>query len=158
MNKYRTLLVITGVLVSTGLLVGGISLARTGTPAKTNVKLAELAEVHTAHLGRALKAMDAAEKAFETGDNKTAKAELELAKSLITTTHKALMEHKLPARVVNIRCPMMGTPIDPEKVPANLTRTFRGQRVAFCCAGCPMAWDRLTDTEKQTKLSAVLPE
>jgi hypothetical protein len=53
---------------------------------------------------------------------------------------------------VNTRCPIMGSPIDPAKVPANLTREFKGQKVAFCCSGCPAAWDKLTDQEKEAKL------
>ncbi|MBI5722396.1 MAG: hypothetical protein HZA50_00400 [Planctomycetes bacterium] len=57
--------------------------------------------------------------------------------------------------VVNTRCPIMSSSkIDPAKVPANLTREFKGQKVGFCCGGCPSAWDKLTDAEKETKLNA----
>ena len=56
----------------------------------------------------------------------------------------------------NVRCPIMtGSVIDPENVPADLIREFDGKKVAFCCAGCPAAWDRLTHDEKQEKLAAV---
>lgn len=59
-----------------------------------------------------------------------------------------------PVAVVNTKCPIMGTKIDPNKVPANLIREFKGQKVGFCCGGCPAAWDKLTDAEKEAKLNA----
>jgi hypothetical protein len=37
-------------------------------------------------------------------------------------------------------------------VPATLTREFKGQKVAFCCGGCPAAWDKLTDEQRRAKL------
>ena len=46
-------------------------------------------------------------------------------------------------------------PIDPAKVSSKLTRMYKGQKVAFCCAGCPATWDKLTDADKQTKLTKV---
>ena len=57
---------------------------------------------------------------------------------------------------VNDRCPVTGEAIDPAKVPADLTREFKGQKVAFCCSMCPPQWDRLSDQEKQAKLDKVL--
>ena len=54
---------------------------------------------------------------------------------------------------VNSKCPIMGKPIDPATVPANLVKDFAGQKVAFCCAGCPAAWDKLSDVEKIAKLA-----
>jgi len=56
---------------------------------------------------------------------------------------------------VNDRCPMMGSKIDLANVPADLIREYKGQKVAFCCAGCPVAWDKLGDAERQTKLDKV---
>ena len=35
---------------------------------------------------------------------------------------------------------------------SNLVRDYEGQKVAFCCAGCPAAWDQLSDADKQAKL------
>ena len=60
------------------------------------------------------------------------------------------------AQVVNARCPIMGNALDKDKVPARLTRMFEGQRVGFCCAGCPVAWDKLPDDEKRDKLSKAM--
>jgi len=57
---------------------------------------------------------------------------------------------------VNVRCPIMGTQLDLANVPEGLTRTYKGQKVAFCCAGCPTAWDKLSDAEKDAKLAKVL--
>ena len=54
----------------------------------------------------------------------------------------------------NAKCPIMGSVIDPEKVTADLTKEFKGENVAFCCAGCPAQWDKLTDAEKTAKLAA----
>ena len=57
--------------------------------------------------------------------------------------------------LANSRCPIMGSAINLDSVAANLTRDYKGQKIGFCCAGCPSAWDKLTDAEKQAKLSAV---
>jgi len=43
-----------------------------------------------------------------------------------------------------------------DTVPASLTRVHRCERVAFCCAGCPAKWDKLTDEEKDAKLREVM--
>lgn len=55
---------------------------------------------------------------------------------------------------VNTRCPIMDSPIEPAKVKPSLVREYKGQKVAFCCAGCPATWDKLSDSEKQAKLDA----
>ena len=34
---------------------------------------------------------------------------------------------------------------------------YKGHRVAFCCAGCPAMWDKLSDAEKKAKLSKAAP-
>lgn len=56
--------------------------------------------------------------------------------------------------IVNTKCPIMATAIDPKNVPDSLYREFNGQGVGFCCAGCPAAWDALPDSEKEQKLAA----
>jgi len=56
------------------------------------------------------------------------------------------------SKPVNSVCPIMGGKIDPENVKPELTRQFNGQTIAFCCAGCPAEWDKLTDEQKQEKL------
>jgi hypothetical protein len=59
-------------------------------------------------------------------------------------------------KIVNARCPIMGGKLDRENVPASLTRTFAGQKVGFCCGGCPAKWDKLSDEEKTAKLKAAM--
>ena len=61
-----------------------------------------------------------------------------------------------PTAVVNARCPIEGTKLDPAKVPADLTREHRGQKVGFCCPACPLAWDKLTDAQKDAKLAEAM--
>ena len=56
--------------------------------------------------------------------------------------------------VVNTKCPIMGSVIDTAKVTADLVTDFDGEKVAFCCAGCPDKWAALSDEEKATKLAA----
>ncbi len=55
----------------------------------------------------------------------------------------------------NTKCPiMLAKIIDPGKVTADLVKDFNGEKVAFCCAGCPAKWDELSDEDKATKLAA----
>jgi hypothetical protein len=49
----------------------------------------------------------------------------------------------------------MGGAVDPNTVPDSLTREFKGQKVGFCCGGCPGTWDKLSDAEKEAKFKAV---
>ena len=69
-------------------------------------------------------------------------------------------EHQAPpagaqmVQVTNDTCPIMGSQIDPNKVPASLTRQWQGQTIGFCCPGCPEQWDELTDEQKAQKLAA----
>jgi len=58
------------------------------------------------------------------------------------------------AQFVNTKCPIMGMAIDAAKAPAEQTREFKGQKVAFCSADCPAKWDALSDEEKAVKLAA----
>jgi hypothetical protein len=57
--------------------------------------------------------------------------------------------------VVNSKCPIMGSALD-KNVPEDLTRTFKGQKVGFCCDDCPPQWDKLFDAEKDAKLQGAL--
>lgn len=81
--------------------------------------------------------------------------ELRKVQTLVDDLQKALGEH-VKSKFINSRCPILRMPIDAASVPANLTRDYRGQKVAFCCEGCPAAWDKLPDAEKTTKLRAVI--
>jgi hypothetical protein len=98
--------------------------------------------------------------AVEAGQKTEALAAIGTAEKLVAEMHQKMTAKatapKAAAGMVNTRCPMMGSKIDPAKVPASLTREFNGRKVGFCCGGCPVAWDRLTDTQKQGKLDALL--
>jgi len=109
------------------------------------------------HLSAALKAIDAASQAVETGDKKTTLAKLVEARKFVVASREAI-EKRLTPTFINVKCPMMGTPIDPAKVPAKLTRLYKGKSVAFCCPGCPQAWDKLPDGEKPAKLVKVIAQ
>jgi len=59
-----------------------------------------------------------------------------------------------PAGVyANTVCPIMGSKINAKRVTPALVRTYKGHKVAFCCGGCPAAWDRLSDDQKAAKLA-----
>jgi len=107
-------------------------------------------------LEQAMKALDAAAAALEKDDAKGALAHVQAARKLLA----ACVEHAKAgpaAAAVNVRCPIMGKAIDPDKVPDDLTRTYHGHKVGFCCAGCLTEWDKLTDEQRHEKLGASLP-
>ena len=114
--------------------------------------LPTLQQVHARQLPGALTSIDAALKALEKGDQAAAIRYLMAARLNIQTAHVALAKHVKPT-FVNAVCPLMGSPIKPEKLTASLTREYKGQKVGFCCAGCPGAWDKLTDVQKEEKLA-----
>lgn len=66
---------------------------------------------------------------------------------------KAKLKAQQATTFINATCPIMGSPIHPTKVSANLVRDYKGQKVAFCCPGCPAQWDKLKDSQKQAKLA-----
>ena len=118
------------------------------------VETLSLDMIHSRELPIAILSIDKAAKAVESGDNKTALAELNKAQKMLITIYGALGKHVKP-QFANNRCPIMGSPINPEKVATNLIKDYKGQKVAFCCAGCPSTWDKLTDAQKQAKLPKV---
>ncbi len=97
---------------------------------------------------------DAIRKAIEhlqAGHAQAALAELKQAQKSLAVARQALGRHIAP-QFVNTKCPIMGSPINPEKVTPNLVREYEGQKVAFCCGSCPLAWDKLSDAQKEAKL------
>lgn len=63
-------------------------------------------------------------------------------------------EHAETAKYANTKCPIMGSVIKPEKITEDLIKEYKGQKVAFCCGGCPEKWAALSDEDKATKLLA----
>jgi len=122
-------------------------------PEKTEMPTMTLAQLHAKQLPLIRQTLENVRKAVEAGQKEQALAELKKVKDLLTMTDQILAQNIQPA-FVNTVCPIMGSKIDPAQVTPALTREFNGQKVAFCCAMCPPAWDKLTDTQKQAKLSA----
>ena len=129
----------------------GHKMDKAATTAPSKAGRHSMHKVHMKKLSKAMKAIDKAVKEVEAGNKEKALVELAEAKKLLLACHKAMSEmHK--GKIVNAQCPIMGTKLDPSKVPANLTRTYDGKKVGFCCAGCPSAWDKLTGQQKKEKL------
>ncbi len=170
MNKRRlaTIVIVIGVAAIAGTTATyALAQAKAGTVqhgqmAKMNMKHSMMAgtlsleKIHTENLPIVMLSVDKATKAIESGDKKTALAELHKAQKMLITIYGAIGTHVKP-QFVNNRCPIMGSPINPEKVTKNLVRDHKGQKVAFCCAGCPSTWDKLPNALKQAKLAKVKP-
>ena len=126
--------------------------------AKTKAKpdILTLEKIHFGHIPMVSMSIDKALKALELGDSNTASAELNKARKMLVVINKAIGKHVKP-RFANVRCPIMGAPIKPDKVTKDLIRDYKGQKVAFCCAGCPARWDKLSDSDKISKLAKVAP-
>jgi hypothetical protein len=120
-------------------------------PAPEKAALVSLDTIHAKQLPAIEAAVQKAIQQLEAGHTQAALAELRHAQSALIVTRQALGKHIKP-KFANAVCPIMGSPINPEKVTANLVREYQGEKVAFCCAGCPAAWDQLGDAEKATKL------
>jgi len=116
-----------------------------------------LEAIHSKRLPALRASVEQAIRHTEAGHPQAALEELRRLQNSLVALQEALGRHLQPA-YVNTRCPIMGSPIDPAKVTAELTREYQGQKVAFCCGGCPAAWDALTDTEKAAKLKSVMGE
>jgi len=148
----------------------------------SNTATVSIEQIYSRDLPLAIESLERAVKAVESGDRQTELAELSKAVNTLAAIREALGKHVLSeaseskdlspstpsaagvgaqaarpqARdLANGRCPIMGSPIKADAVTANLTRDYKGQKIGFCCGGCPAAWDKLTDAEKQAKLNAV---
>jgi len=119
-------------------------------------QMATLAADEAESLKTALKHLDAAKAALDKGEAKLALAELAKARGLVATTHGVLAAHtpkpKADKPFANTKCPIMGSKIEPADVPEELTRMHDGKKVAFCCGGCPAAWDKLSEEKKTEAL------
>ncbi|MHC4882232.1 MAG: hypothetical protein ACYTEN_07135 [Planctomycetota bacterium] len=109
---------------------------------------------HTHHIPALSLSIEKAILAVKAGEDAVALSELQKAQTLLGVVKQAVSQQIQP-EIVNSKCPIMGGTIDPDKVPDNLLREYKGQKVAFCCGGCPASWDKLSDTEKEAKLDKV---
>lgn len=110
-------------------------------------------EIYSREFPMAIVSIGEAVKAIQAGDRQTELAELSKAVEKLMTVYDALGRHVKPQFANSLRCPIMGSAINVDAVDDNLTREYGGRKVAFCCAGCPSAWDKLSDLQKQSKLS-----
>lgn len=113
---------------------------------------------HKAKVEELAKALDVAKKAADSGDAKAASAAIDKSIALLKEAQESMtkmMASAAPAvvAVVNARCPITGEKIDSTKVAADLVTTYKGQKIGFCCAMCPPAWDKLSDADKDKKLA-----
>lgn len=113
-----------------------------------------LETTHAHHLPALTVLLEKAAAAVKAGDDKAALAHLQTAQSMLERVKEAVGKAVGPV-FANTKCPMMGGVIQPEKVMPALTREFNGQKVAFCCGGCPDMWDKLSEPQKQAKLATV---
>jgi len=143
---YRTSIYVAGLCI----VVAGVLVAANGLLGEE--KKPAKAPAPEATLRAALDQLAVARKALEAGDKKAALAALEKAQAKVTAAHVAIRP-----RVINTKCPLMGGAVDPKKVAPALYRRHKDKGVGFCCPGCPAAWDKLTNAEKQAKLKAVAP-
>ncbi len=65
-------------------------------------------------------------------------------------TEAKTVEGKPMAMAVNTKCPFSGEPVN-----ADVASEYKGQKVAFCCAGCKSKFDKATDADKAQLASKV---
>ncbi len=112
-------------------------------------------EIYSRDFPMAILSIGEAVKAIQSGDRQTELAELSKALDKLITVYRAFGTHVKPQFANSLRCPIMGSPIEINMVDESLTRDYNGRKVAFCCAGCPSAWDQLSDPQKLAKVPGV---
>jgi hypothetical protein len=127
---------------------------KTGSTVKDQTETVDLRYIYTHQLPSVMDSVNRAIEALKAKQQDLALQELQKVRQNLIVLQKNLAQHIAP-KFLNTKCPIMGTPIDPEKVPPALVRSYKEGKVAFCCAGCPVAWDRLSDHDKDAKLQAV---
>jgi len=124
--------------------MGGLR-TRTSAPkpaSKASSQPAEtLDDIHAKRLPALKATIERAIRHLKAGHQEAALDELAKSQDAIASLEKAIGQHVKP-RFPNARCPIMGSPINVGNIAEELTRTYKGQKIAFCCAGCPAAWDR----------------
>lgn len=105
----------------------------------------------------AILSISKAVKAIESDNKQTELTELKKALEKLLTVYNALDTSAKPQFANSLTCPIMGSPINPNTVNKNLIREYKGLKVAFCCDSCPPKWDKLNDTEKQSRLPKLKP-
>lgn len=121
-------------------------------------KCSQHCDKNIADLAGAMTALDAAVKAIDAGNTAAAKGEIEKAQKLLKEMKEAQKKCMAAMPSCNDKCPMSGKAIDRMNLPENLTRMCKGKKIGFCTPACPVAWDKLTEEEKEAKVKAVMPK
>jgi len=102
-------------------------------------------------------AIKAAIEAIDKGVTVTAKTELEKADKLLSNVHECMKENMQKMPCSNAKCPVEGKSIDRMNCSNELTQMHKCMKVGFCCSACRLAWDKLTDNDKDAKLKDSMP-
>ena len=114
----------------------------------------DIEQIYSRDFPWAMLSIDNAAMAAESGNKTIAIVELLKARKILISANDLLGEHLKP-QFANTHCPIMGSFIDVDAVDKSLTRDYKGWKIAFCCGGCPLAWDRLTDGQKQYRVPGI---
>jgi len=95
-------------------------------------KSLSLDKTHSGHFSMLSKSIDKAIKAVEAGNKAAALVELHKAQKMLAAIKKGTGK-AVKSKFANTRCPIMGSPINPDKVGKRLIRDYKGEKVAFCC-------------------------
>lgn len=126
-------------------------LSDTETP--SDIKTPSLEQIRSRDFPQAILSISQAVKAMESGDKRTELVKLNKALNSLIKVQKALDTNVKPDFANNLLCPILGSPIQPNKVDEHLTRDYGGRKIVFCSTKCPDEWDKLTETQKQAKLT-----
>jgi hypothetical protein len=110
-----------------------------------------LEQLHAKQIPLILRTMRNSQKLMEAGRHDRALIELKKSLDLVTGVQKTLALYVKP-EFANATCPIMGTPLDLTNVPGRLVRRFNGEKIAFCCEGCPDQWSKLSRAQREAKL------
>lgn len=108
-------------------------------------------------VSEAIASLDEAAKAVDAGNMADAKMKIERAKMMLKDVQDCQKKCMEQMPTYNDSCPISGMKIDRMKTPENQMRMYKGRKIGFCSPACPVAWDKLTDAEKEAKLEKAMP-
>jgi len=124
-----------------------------GQESKTSqTKILSLEDIYSKEFPLVIVSLGEVVKAIQSGDKQTELSELNKALGKLLSIYDSLSAHVNTQFANSLRCPIKGSPINPEDVTNNLIRQYKGKKIAFCCAECPPSWDKLSDVQKHEKL------
>jgi hypothetical protein len=133
------------------------SRAKTATFGAVKTTTANLEKIYSENLPVISQSIDNAIKAIEAGDKEATLTELRKAQEMLALIKKItdlIKTQGMPAsKFANVRCPITGSLIEPDKVTTSLIRTYKGEKIAFCCGNCPTVWEQLETAGKDAKLA-----